>query len=190
MDSLKILFDLSSGKKFLTLVKLNPIKSRGALYISGYLGLVMLAIDLLARSACVHKCYFADLFTILSKSHSNFHLKVIETIHILTHKPSLCKQRECLLALNLITIWFTYPFSKQLAFFPHLPLYYRVPAPCPFLIVCPRFTWNQRGLKAVVKFYIKKKKWLNLFFFFKKCIMCVYIYIYIYIFTHTNQSRV
>ena len=31
-------------------------------------------------------------FTILSKSHSDFHLKVLETVHILTHKPSLCKQ--------------------------------------------------------------------------------------------------
>ena len=46
----------------------------------------------------------ADLFIILSRSHSDFHLKVLETIHILTHKPSLCKQRECLLGLNLITI--------------------------------------------------------------------------------------
>ena len=36
----------------------------------------------------------ADLFTILSKSHSDYHQKVLKTIHILTHKPSLCKQRE------------------------------------------------------------------------------------------------
>ena len=71
--------------------------------------------------------YRVDLFTILSKSHSDFHLKVLETIHILTHKPSLCKQRECLLDLNLITIWFTPPFSKQLAFF-FPPLHY---SPCP-----------------------------------------------------------
>ena len=48
--------------------------------------------------------YSADLFTILSRSHSDFHLKVLETIHILTHKLSLCKQRECLLGLNSITI--------------------------------------------------------------------------------------
>ena len=54
-----------------------------------------------------HDCassYSVDLFTILSRSHSHFHLKVSETIHILTHKPSLCKQRKCLLGLNLITI--------------------------------------------------------------------------------------
>ena len=48
--------------------------------------------------------YSEDLFTILSRSHSDFHLKVLETIHILTHKPSFCKQGECLLGLHLITI--------------------------------------------------------------------------------------
>ena len=46
----------------------------------------------------------SDLFTILSKSHSDYRLKVLETIHILCHKPSLCKQKECLLCLNLISI--------------------------------------------------------------------------------------
>ena len=54
-----------------------------------------------------HDCassYSVDLFTILSRPHSHFHLKVLETLHILTHKPSLCKQRESLLCLNLITI--------------------------------------------------------------------------------------
>ena len=54
-----------------------------------------------------HDCassYSADLFTILSRSHSDFHLKVLETNHILTHKASLCKLRKCLLGLNLITI--------------------------------------------------------------------------------------
>ena len=34
----------------------------------------------------------ADLFYILSRSHSDFHVKVSETIHILIHKPSLCMQ--------------------------------------------------------------------------------------------------
>ena len=38
--------------------------------------------------------YSVDLFAILSKSHSDFHLKVLETIYILSHKPSLCKQRD------------------------------------------------------------------------------------------------
>ena len=48
--------------------------------------------------------YSADLFTILSRSHSDFHLKVFETISILTHKPSLCKQTKCLFGFNIITI--------------------------------------------------------------------------------------
>ena len=34
-----------------------------------------------------------DLFSILRKSHSSFDLKVLETIHILSSRPSLCKQR-------------------------------------------------------------------------------------------------
>ena len=46
----------------------------------------------------------ADLFTILSRSHSDFHHKVLETMYILTHKSSICKQRECLLGLNVITV--------------------------------------------------------------------------------------
>ena len=48
--------------------------------------------------------YSADLFTILSRSHSDLYLKVLEAVYILTHKPSLCKQRQCLLGLNVITI--------------------------------------------------------------------------------------
>ena len=63
-----------------------------------------------------HDCtstYSVDLFTILSRSPSDFHLKVLETIYISTHKPSLCKQRECLLGLNAIT---TFP-SPSLFFF-------------------------------------------------------------------------
>ena len=41
---------LSLGIKFLTSVKLSMIKSRGAQYISGYLGVVILVIDLPTRS--------------------------------------------------------------------------------------------------------------------------------------------
>ena len=96
--------------------------------------------------------YIENLFTILSKSHSDFHLKVLETIHILTYKPSLCKQRKCLLGLNLIIIWFTPSFSKQLES-PPPPLHYTVLAPCPFLIVLNSavISKDQNGL--VVKFY-------------------------------------
>ena len=54
-----------------------------------------------------HNCASSDsavLFSILSKSHSDYLLKVLETIYILTHKPSLCKQKENLLGLNLNSI--------------------------------------------------------------------------------------
>ena len=54
MVSLKTLFDLSSGIKFLTSVKLNLIQSRGIMYISGYLGSVILVIDLPTRSLLVY----------------------------------------------------------------------------------------------------------------------------------------
>ena len=50
--------------------------------------------------------FSVDLFSILSKSHSSFHLKVFETIFIfiLSGRHSLCLQRECLLGLNIIFI--------------------------------------------------------------------------------------
>ena len=54
MTSLKTLFDQSSGIKFLTSIKLNLIPSRGALYISGCLGLVILGIDLPTGSLLVY----------------------------------------------------------------------------------------------------------------------------------------
>ena len=62
---------------------------------------------------CAEK-FIVDLYFILSNSHSSFHLKVLETIHILSGRPSLCKQRECLLGINFISIWsliqyFSYP---------------------------------------------------------------------------------
>ena len=50
------------------------------------------------------KTFHVDLFSILRKSHSSFHLKVLETVHILSGRPSLCKQREYLLGLNIILI--------------------------------------------------------------------------------------
>ena len=62
-----------------------------------------IAEHLINNSNCASS-YCVDFLTILSKSHSDYHLKILETIHILNHKPSLCKQRECLLGLNLISI--------------------------------------------------------------------------------------
>ena len=119
-----------------------------------------------------HNCassYSADLFIILSKSNSDSRLKVLKTIHIHTHKLSLSKQRECLLGLNLITIWFTPPFSKQLAFFSFPPLHYKVPAPCPFLIICPWFSCDQWKLKLVsCKILFFKNDWIWSLFKYNK----------------------
>ena len=96
--------------------------------------------------------YRTDLFTILSKLH--FHQKVLETIHIFTHKPSLCKQKECLLGLNLITIWFTPPFSKQLAFFSSTLC---SPSPLSFLNrVLDSSVISEDLNRLVVKFYFLK----------------------------------
>lgn len=54
-----------------------------------------------------HNCsvnFSGDAFTILSKSHSNYQLKVLETIYILSLKPPLCKQKDFILGLQLITV--------------------------------------------------------------------------------------
>ena len=45
-----------------------------------------------------------DRFSILSRSHSSHHLKVLETLYVRSLQPSLCKQRDCLLGLNVIGI--------------------------------------------------------------------------------------
>ena len=67
MASLKSLFNLSSGIKFLTSVKLNLILSRG---VPVYLRLPWFG-DISDRfanqiSACVHKCYFSSNLTVLT----------------------------------------------------------------------------------------------------------------------------
>ena len=45
-----------------------------------------------------------DRFSILSRLHSLFHLKVLETLYVRSLQPSLCKQRDCLLGLNVISL--------------------------------------------------------------------------------------
>ena len=45
-----------------------------------------------------------DRFSILSRSHSTFPLKVIETLYVRSLQLSLCKQRDCLLRLNVISL--------------------------------------------------------------------------------------
>ena len=43
-------------------------------------------------------------FSVLSWSHSLFHLKVLETLYLQSFQPSLCKQRDCLLGLYVISL--------------------------------------------------------------------------------------
>ena len=45
-----------------------------------------------------------DRFSILSRSHSIFHLKVLETLYVRSLQPSFCKQSDCLLGLNVISL--------------------------------------------------------------------------------------
>ena len=45
-----------------------------------------------------------DFFSVSNKPHTSFPLKVLETIHILSTRPSLCKQKECLLELNFNSV--------------------------------------------------------------------------------------
>ena len=45
-----------------------------------------------------------DRFSILSRLHSLFHLKVLQTLYVRSLQPSLCKQRDCLLGLNVISL--------------------------------------------------------------------------------------
>ena len=62
----------------------------------------------------------ADMFSILSKSHSSYHLKELETIYILSSRLSLCKQKKCLLGLNIISIYSPikyFPFINIFVFF-------------------------------------------------------------------------
>ena len=83
-----------------------PTKIRLGNYFADYINNThgsAIAEHLINNRECA-STYSADLFTILSRYHSDFHLKVLETIYILIHKPSLCKQREYLLGLDIITI--------------------------------------------------------------------------------------
>ena len=45
-----------------------------------------------------------DRFSILSRSHSLVHLKVLGTLYVRSLQPSPCKQRDCLLGLNVISL--------------------------------------------------------------------------------------
>ena len=45
-----------------------------------------------------------DRFRNLSRSHFLYHLKVLETLYVRSLQPFLCKQRDCLLGLNVISL--------------------------------------------------------------------------------------
>ena len=47
--------------------------------------------------------YNDDQFSILSKARSKLHLAVLESIHITSSKPALCRQKECVYMLKLST---------------------------------------------------------------------------------------
>ena len=55
-----------------------------------------------------------DRFSILCRSHSLYHLKVLETLYIRSLQPSLCQKRDCLLGLNGIGL----QPSAQTSYFP------------------------------------------------------------------------
>ena len=57
-----------------------------------------------------------DRFSILSRSHLLYHLKVLETLYARSLQPSLGKQRDCLLGLNVIGL----KPSAHLSYFPPL----------------------------------------------------------------------
>ena len=104
---------------------------------------------------CAEK-FSVDLFSKLSNSLSSFHLKVFETVHILSSRPSLCKQRKCLLGLNTISIVFNIIFFLHPIYFPYffidgggggefvLFFFFFF-----FSLYHPRFSFVERGSKPV-----------------------------------------
>ena len=101
--SLKTLFDLSSGKKFLTSIKLNLIQSRGALYISGCLDLVILVIDLQYRSLLVYVSAFFLLTSVWSSPRGLFWHLVEKTFSPSPqHSSSLIYFFRCVCGLQYI----------------------------------------------------------------------------------------
>lgn len=48
--------------------------------------------------------FSVNLFAVLASSHSLFHLRALESLYMRARGPSLCKQRDCLLGLHVITL--------------------------------------------------------------------------------------
>ena len=47
------------------------------------------------------KAYTGDNFRIVGQARSSFHLSVLESVHIKTQKPVLCRQKEFVFSLGL-----------------------------------------------------------------------------------------
>ena len=144
-----------------------------------------------------------DRFSILNRLHSIFHLKVLETLYVRSLQPSLCKQRNCLLGLNVISLW---P-SVHLYYYPTLSVFFLLPF-SPFLYYFP---WHSPFKFSGVNSFIRARwNWsftyfliinmptvsLNLYVFLEinkfLTINNLYIYIYIYIYSlrkNTNRSH-
>ena len=82
-----------------------------------------------------------DRFSILSWSHSIFHLKVLETLYVRSLQPSLCKQRNCLLGLNVIGLWpfVHHSYSPPSVFFFFLIFYFTLLLSFTFFLYIPPF---------------------------------------------------
>ena len=107
---------------------LNLVLKRGQLAnISGS----FIAEHIINNRECVAD-FNVDWFGILSRSHSIFHLKVLETLYVRSLQPSLSKQRYYLLGLNVISLWpsvhlyYYHPLSVLFCFFssPFSPFLY------------------------------------------------------------------
>ena len=61
-----------------------------------------------------------DRFSILSRSHSIFHLQLLETLYVRSLQPSLYLKIDCLLGLNVISLW---P-SVHLYYYPNLRCFF------------------------------------------------------------------
>ena len=67
-------------------------------------GSLRVTLDYGRQLTYIHIYFNVDWVSILSRSHSLYHLKVLETLYALYLQPFLCKQRDCLLGLNVISL--------------------------------------------------------------------------------------
>ena len=120
-------------------------------------------------------------FKILSRSHSIFHLKVLETLYVRSLQPSLRKQKGCLLGLNVISfcpsvhLYYYPPLSVFFLFF--LFFYFS----SPFLHSSTFFHYIPSLKKKIsgVNSLIRARR--NRSFTFLTIYIYIYIYKYIYI---------